>query len=193
MKWLSKAGMAIRGKRPSSGVSTCRLESNAWLSEHCGKVDGKVLSVGSSDDSDGQGGCYRDYFSSASAYVTSEVADGFGTDLVLDIQSMPEIEDGSFDAVFCSGVLEHLFDFNAAIREIHRVLSPGGVLLLGLPFQQGIHHAPTDYWRFTEHGIRHILKGTFKIQTLQGIPKNDPNFPAAYWCMASRMPQELRK
>ena len=188
MKWPSKVRDAVGRKRPAPGVSASRLESNKWLAEHCKGLEGRVLSVGSSDDGDGQGGNYRDYFSSASAYVTSEVTEGFGTDLVLDIQSMPEVEDGSFQSVFCSGVLEHLLDFNAAIRELHRVLSPSGTLLLGLPFRQGIHHAPTDYWRFTEYGIRHLLKDKFEILSLEGIGEEEPGFPTAYWCAAQRLP-----
>ncbi len=147
-----------------------------------------MLSVGSADDGDGQGRNYRDYFSSASDYITSKVAEGHGTDLVLDIQSMPEIGDGAFHAVFCSGVLEHLLDFHAAIRELHRVLSPSGTLLLGLPFRQGIHHAPTDYWRFTEYGIRHLLQDRFEILSLEGIGEDEPGFPTAYWCAAKRLP-----
>ncbi len=188
MKWASKVRDAVGRKSKGPGVSASRVESNKWLTEHCKGLPGKVLSVGSSDDGDGQGGNYRDYFSSASAYVTSEVTEGYGTDLVLDIQCMPEVEDGAFQAVFCSGVLEHLLDFNAAIRELHRVLSPAGTLLLGLPFRQGIHHAPTDYWRFTEYGIRHLLKERFEIESLQGIGEEEPGFPTAYWCSAKRMP-----
>lgn len=188
MSWISKVFDSKGRKRKTSGVSASRVESNQWLLGHCRELEGKVLSVGSSDDGDGQGRNYRDYFASASAYVTSEVSDGFGTDLVLDIQAMPEVEDGAFGVVFCSGVLEHLLDFNAAISEIHRVLSEGGMLLLGLPFRQGIHHAPTDYWRFTEYGIRHLLKDQFEILSLQGIGEEEPGFPTAYWCAAKRLP-----
>ncbi len=42
-----------------------------------------------------------------------------------DAQSLP-FEDGSYSAVVCLEVLEHLPDFKKAVREIHRCLKPGG-------------------------------------------------------------------
>ncbi len=41
--------------------------------------------------------------------------------------------DGSFDVVICSEVLEHLPDDRAALREMARVLAPGGRLALSVP------------------------------------------------------------
>lgn len=41
--------------------------------------------------------------------------------------------DGSFDAVICSEVLEHIPDFRAALDEIVRVLKPGGRLCVSVP------------------------------------------------------------
>jgi len=39
----------------------------------------------------------------------------------------------SFDAVLCLSVLEHIKDLTGAIDEIHRVLTPGGVSIIGFP------------------------------------------------------------
>lgn len=44
-----------------------------------------------------------------------------------------EFQDGAFDAVICSEVLEHLPDFDAALVEIRRVLKPGGRLCVTVP------------------------------------------------------------
>ncbi|QQS55650.1 MAG: class I SAM-dependent methyltransferase [Candidatus Competibacteraceae bacterium] len=167
------------------GVSNARRESNAWLRQHCMAIQGKVLSIGSGNDSDGEGSHYRDYFAAAVSYTTSEVGPNFGCDLVLDVRSMPELSDGSFDCVYCSGVLEHVDDFHAGFAEITRILADGGTLLLGLPFRQPIHMSPNDFWRFTEFGIRRLLRDAYEIQdvvtidTLQGA-----EFPAAYWAKA---------
>lgn len=53
--------------------------------------------------------------------------------LRVDLTAMPQFEDGSFDAVYCSHVLEHIPDDLSAIREIHRVLKPGGWSLIVVP------------------------------------------------------------
>ena len=76
---------------------------------------------------------------------------------------MPELADEAFDCIYCSGVLEHVDDPFAGIKEMTRVLKPDGVLLLGVPFRQAIHMAPQDFWRFTEFGIRHLLRDAFEI------------------------------
>jgi 2-polyprenyl-6-hydroxyphenyl methylase/3-demethylubiquinone-9 3-methyltransferase len=43
-------------------------------------------------------------------------------------------DDARFDACFCSEVLEHILDVEAAVREVHRVLISGGLFLLTVPY-----------------------------------------------------------
>lgn len=169
-----------------AAASKTRKESNAWLNSHASDIEGHVLSIGSGDDKDGQGRYYRDYFKNASSYITSEVTSGLKCDMVIDVRSMPEIQSKSLECVFCSGVLEHVDNYLAALAEITRILKPGGILLLGLPFRQGIHLAPYDYWRFTEHGIRHLLKDDYEIIDLAAMDKSVTDFPAAYWVKAKK-------
>jgi ubiquinone/menaquinone biosynthesis C-methylase UbiE len=100
---------------------------------------------------------------------------------------MPEIKDASYDCVFCSGVLEHVDDFRKGFDEITRVLKPGGVLLLGLPFRQAIHLAPHDYWRFTEYGIKFMLKDSYEVVAMKEIGTEEPGFPGSYWFRARKV------
>jgi SAM-dependent methyltransferase len=60
--------------------------------------------------------------------VRRRTADLFqeGVDDVVDIQRMDRYEDESFDVFVCSHVLEHVDDDRSAMRELHRVLRPGG-------------------------------------------------------------------
>jgi 2-polyprenyl-6-hydroxyphenyl methylase/3-demethylubiquinone-9 3-methyltransferase len=43
-------------------------------------------------------------------------------------------QDASFAAIWCSEVLEHLFDIHRALAELNRVLRPGGLLVLTTPY-----------------------------------------------------------
>jgi len=54
-----------------------------------------------------------------------------------DIEAMP-FADGSFRTVVCTEVLEHLPSPEDALREIHRVLQPGGVLIGSVPSRSPI-------------------------------------------------------
>ena len=64
-------------------------------------------------------------------YVTTDLEPG-GVDLVLDITAL-DLEDASFDVVLCVHVLEHVPDDAAAMRELRRVLRPGGWGVVQVP------------------------------------------------------------
>jgi ubiquinone/menaquinone biosynthesis C-methylase UbiE len=145
------------------------------------------LSIGSGNDFDEEGDYYRNYFPMASSYTTSEVSEEFNCDLVLDVRSMPEIEDESYDCIFCSGVLEHTDDFQAGFDEMTRILKTSGILLLGLPFRYPIHMGEQDFWRFTVYGIKHLLKHSYEIIDMVPIDaKRGMEFPATYWVKAKK-------
>lgn len=49
-----------------------------------------------------------------------------------DIASLP-IPDGFFDVITCTEVLEHVIDYESVIKELRRILKPGGYLILTFP------------------------------------------------------------
>ena len=65
-------------------------------------------------------------------------------DIVSDITSIP-VENGSFDAVMCTEVLEHVPDPVAALKEISRVLRPGGFMVVTAPFSSLTHFSPFHF------------------------------------------------
>jgi len=73
-----------------------------------------------------------------------------------DARCLP-VADATVDVVFLFEVLEHVAESEKVVKEIRRVLRPGGKFYLSVPFIYPIHDAPNDYWRFTVHGITKIL------------------------------------
>jgi len=68
----------------------------------------------------------------AGKYVTADCERG-DCDLRLDISAMPSVPDQSFDVVISCDVLEHVPDDLTAMREILRILGPGGTAILTVP------------------------------------------------------------
>jgi len=64
------------------------------------------------------------------------------------------------DTVILKSVLEHVANPFKIMDEVYRVLKPGGVLLLWVPFLFPYHAAPRykDYYRFSQDGIVEILR-----------------------------------
>jgi SAM-dependent methyltransferase len=64
----------------------------------------------------------------------------------------------TFDTVCAFHLLEHTETPDRVIAEAHRVLRPGGTVLLSVPFLWGIHEAPRDFYRFTPFGLEYLLR-----------------------------------
>ncbi len=88
-------------------------------------------------------------------------------DLVCDVVSIPEPE-GSFDAILCSEVFEHLPDPLRALQEFGRLLKPGGKLIVTAPFASLVHFAPHHYATgFSRYWYQyHLPQANFEIQEL---------------------------
>jgi ubiquinone/menaquinone biosynthesis C-methylase UbiE len=80
-----------------------------------------------------------------------------GPDIVADVCTMP-FESESWDVVILIEVLEHVKEPWKAIAEIFRVLRTDGKLVLTTPFIYPIHEVEHDYYRYTKHGLRFLLK-----------------------------------
>lgn len=72
--------------------------------------------------------------------------------------SVLPVADGEADAVLCTETLEHVLEAAGFLRELKRILSPGGRLILTVPFAARWHFVPRDYWRFTPSGLAYLLE-----------------------------------
>jgi SAM-dependent methyltransferase len=68
------------------------------------------------------------------------------------------VADESFDAILCSGLLEHMADPQRLLKECHRVLRPGGKLVMSISAVFSFHRGPDNYFHFTPYGIRSLMQ-----------------------------------
>ena len=73
--------------------------------------------------------------------------------VVADAANLP-FENNFVDGIICESLLEHVVDADAVIKEIKRVLKPGGWLYISVPFMLSFHSAPMDYRRWTAVGLK---------------------------------------
>jgi len=95
-------------------------------------------------------------------YKTLDVSKDYNPDIVGDIHAIP-LADASVDGVMCRSVLEHVERPADAIREMYRVLKPGGLAFIQVPSTYPYHArtgfgAYPDYWRFFDSTLRMLMK-----------------------------------
>jgi SAM-dependent methyltransferase len=91
--------------------------------------------------------------------------EGPGVDVAGDAHALP-FPDDSFDQILCTEVLEHLHTPQLAINEMHRVLKPGGTLILTTRFVFPLHDVPGDFFRYTKYGLRYLLRD-WNVESVQ--------------------------
>lgn len=84
--------------------------------------------------------------------------------IIGDLSNLPQIPDNGFDCIVLTQTLHLIYDFRAAIKTCHRILKPGGSLLLTVPGITPIDHGEwkdTWFWSFTEVAIKRLLNERF--------------------------------
>lgn len=95
----------------------------------------------------------------ASAYIGVDLFGGrYGSpDVPWDGKRLP-FRAASVRGVLATEVLEHVADPEPLLREVHRLLAPGGSLLLTVPFVWPLHDHPDDHHRFTPPALDRLLR-----------------------------------
>jgi hypothetical protein len=66
--------------------------------------------------------------------------------------------------VLCLSVLEHTKHPQLAVDEMRRILKPGGICLVSVPFTFHLHDSPYDYWRFTKYGLQLMFEAFDEVE-----------------------------
>ena len=128
-----------------------KYSRNAWV-----RAKAKTIAPGSHVLDIGAGSCpYRQYFAHCQ-YETHDFGKledhqltgrrGYGEiGIISDVTSIPA-PTGSFDVVLCTEVIEHVPEPILAVREMARLLRPGGRVLLTAPLRSALHQMPYHYY-----------------------------------------------
>mgnify|MGYP003694341797 CR=1 FL=1 len=115
-----------------------------------------------------------------SPYLDDTTPDAFARAEALPIRS------GSIDTVLGLSMLTCLPEPLLMLEEAHRVLKPGGILLLEFTQMVPLHDEPHDYFRFTRYGAAWLL-GARRLRADQS------SFPSAGWLGPRRSDRDQRR
>jgi len=134
--------------------STSRRDLKRWLNDAGGKV---LIDIGSGVRKIDE------------RLIGIDIFEYAGVDIVADASVLP-FKDGSVDGLVNIAVLEHVKNPETMVSEFHRVLKPGGKFFVFVPFLQGYHASPTDYFRWTEQGCGRLFSAfsRVRVHTAQG-------------------------
>lgn len=122
----------------------------------------------------------KQFFDSSNEFIQSDVVKEYGHKVV-DVTNMKF--KNKFDVILCTNLLEHVYDFRKAIENVYNALKPNGTAIIFIPVFYPFHDEPHDYWRFTEHSFRKLLKDFSSIKIRHSGLRQ---YPFAYYVEATK-------
>lgn len=114
----------------------------------------KVVDVGSMDVN----GTYKKLMPHTWSYTGVDIIDGANVDMVMKDENTLPFEDNSVNIVISGQCLEHVKRPWLLIKEMSRILDPGGHLVITAPAKMHLHSYPHDYWRFHPESFRVMME-----------------------------------
>jgi len=132
------------------------------LSRHAPKLFGKLLDVGG-----GQVRRYKHLCPKVTEYKTLDINADWKPDIVGSAEAIP-LPDASVDSILSTQVLEHVPHPWIAIKEMARILKPGGIAVITVPQWNELHEEPHDYFRYTRFGLESMFKDSgLHVETME--------------------------
>jgi SAM-dependent methyltransferase len=140
------------------GTPIDRYYIERFLERHRGDIRGRVLEV--KDDA-----YTRRYGSGVErADVIDVDAGNPRATVIADLAAADAVPAGAFDCFVLTQTLQLIHDVAAVARHAHRILAPGGVLLVTVPAVSRLAGDPDsypDHWRFTGQSARRLFEDAF--------------------------------
>ena len=146
------------------GTPIDRYYIERFLDAHAADVRGRVLEVKSPG--------YTRRFDRGVTRADVLDIDGSNPDatIIADLTAADHVAAEQFDCFILTQTLQFIYDVHAAVRHAHRLLAPGGVLLVTLPVVARIsprYGLETEYWRFTAASCRRLFGDVFGASNVE--------------------------
>jgi SAM-dependent methyltransferase len=143
------------------GTAIDRRYIEQFVAEHSDRIRGRVLEVGDSAYTNRFGGSRV-----TERAVLHAPPGGPGATLVADIAEPAGLPEGAFDCFICTQTLNFIYEVRGALAGAHRMLAPGGSLLLTVGGISRVSRFDRDrwgcYWSFTEQSVGRLLQEAFR-------------------------------
>jgi len=143
-----------------------RYELVTAIRKEASLLNGKLIDLGCGSKP------YKELFVNVDEYIGIDIENEGHShtdediDVFYDGKKLP-FSNETFNSAFCSEVLEHVFNIDEILAELHRVLKPDAKALFTVPFVWDEHEQPNDFGRYTSFGITHKLeKSGFEVLNL---------------------------
>ena len=165
-RWLSPAWMgSLRNTRPLSngwgfdrGRPVDRYYIDSFLEAHRQDIHGRVLEILNTE--------YTRRFGAGvdrADILDIDPANRLAT-IIADLAAADSIPSDSFDCFILTQTLQLIYDVKSAIVHAHRILRPGGVLIVTIPALSRLAgEGYTDYWRFTPASCARLFGECFGV------------------------------
>ncbi len=130
-----------------------------FLAKNSADIRGRVLEIGDAEYTTRFGGPRVTQSDVLHVHEGNPAATFIG-----DLADAEHLPSDAFDCIILTQTLQLIYDLHAAVVTLHRILKPGGVLLLTVPGISQIDHgewAGTWLWSFTSQVIQRLLAESF--------------------------------
>jgi len=148
------------------GQAVDRYYIEGFVDRHREDVRGRVLEIGEDTYTRRYGG---DRVAQADV-LHAEEGNPTAT-IVADLTDAPQIASDTYDCIILTQTLVMIYDIHAVVREVYRILKPGGVVLVTVPGISMVCREETDawhdHWHFTDRSTRRLLEESFPPECVE--------------------------
>ncbi|MDO8509458.1 MAG: methyltransferase domain-containing protein [Nanoarchaeota archaeon] len=108
---------------------------------------------------------YKNYFKYKDYSILDINNDHGNVDYVEDLHKT-KLKSNKFNYIIMTEVLEHLYNPQKAVNQVHRICKKDGVVIATTRFIYPYHDVPFDYYRFTEYGLRSLFQNFKSVEII---------------------------